>query len=66
MRFLAVHPSPLMYTKVFLCLKPLSLEGHQEGILPGNQRRGAVAQQGRLQVLEGARHELHVSGHRID
>ena len=26
MKFLAVHPSPLMYTKVFLRLEPLGLE----------------------------------------
>lgn len=26
MRFLAVHPGPLMYTKVFLRLEPLGLE----------------------------------------
>ena len=26
MRFLAVHPSPLMYTKIFLRLEPLGLE----------------------------------------
>jgi len=26
MKFLAVHPSPLMYTKIYLCLEPLGLE----------------------------------------
>ena len=26
MRFLAVHPSPLMYTKIYLRLEPLGLE----------------------------------------
>ena len=26
MKFLAVHPGPLMYTKVFLRLEPLGLE----------------------------------------
>jgi len=50
MKFLAVHPGPLMYTKIYLRLEPLGLE--------------MVAQAVRLpsppQVMEARRHRLRM------
>ena len=32
MKFLAVHPGPLMYTKIYLRLEPLGLEDGGPGV----------------------------------
>ena len=52
MKILAVHPSALLYTKIFLRLEPLGIELIAEGAVSQGEGRGV-----RLRKSVGARRE---------
>ena len=55
MKVLAVHPSPLMYTKIYLRLEPLGLELVAESLRRAGHEVGLID----LQV-EGERAFIHI------